>query len=336
MRIALLFPGFGAWYPAAFSRCAEARDLAGPVVAEVDAVTAEYRLPSVRDALLAEPGGTAGIGERGCRDTRALEILAGQVVCHRLLRRRLGQELDTVLCGHSLGEYAALVAAEGLTVRDAARLLCERVTAVRSGAVPPGRMLAVPLGRHQARRLLAGERDVVIAAVNAPDQVVLSGPAEAVDRVRQAALAMGVEAVRLRVDPCPHHHPLLTAARRRCAEASRPVPARPLGHPVYGPVLGRRYLPCDDLAETLALQMVLPVHFAQAVRDMYQDGARVFVECGLKRTLSGLVEASAPGARTIAPFHTRITGERLREASAAIREAVSTAGGPACPLTVTS
>lgn len=334
MGTAFLFPGFGAFYPAAFSGCGEAEAVAEPVVAEVDEVTARYGLPSVRTALLAAPRTAADAGARDCRDTRALEVFAGQVVCHRILRRLLGIR-EHVVCGHSLGEYAALVAAEGLTVPAAARLLCERIVAVRAHAVPAGRMLALPLSRGRARRLAAREPDVVIAAVNAPEQVVLSGPAGSIDRVREAALADGVRAVRLRTDPCPHHHPLLTAVSRRCAAASRPVPTRPPGRPVYGPVLGRAYLPCDDLAETLALQMVLPVDFARAVRDLYDDGIRVFVECGLKRTLSDLVEASVPDARTFAPFRTRVTRERLCEAGAGIR-AGTTTGGPPCPLTATN
>ncbi|WP_181792712.1 ACP S-malonyltransferase [Streptomyces sp. WELS2] len=334
MRTALIFPGFGAFYPAAFSGCAEAETEAEPVITEVDEVTARYGLPSVREALLGAPDAEAGAGVWDCRDTRALEIFAGQVVCHRILRRLLGVR-EQVVCGHSLGEYAALVAAEGLTVRAAAQLLCERITAVRSHTVPAGRMLAVPLSRERARRLAAQETDVVIAAVNAPEQVVLSGPAERIDRVREAALAAGVRAVRLRTDPCPHHHPLLTPVFRHCAAASRPVPRQRPSRPVYGPVLGRAYLPCDDLAETLALQMVLPVDFARAVRDLYDDGIRLFIECGLKHTLSDLVEAGVPDARTLAPFRTRLNRERLCDASTEIR-AGTTTGGPACPLTATN
>ncbi|MFH9663494.1 acyltransferase domain-containing protein [Streptomyces sp. NPDC017248] len=334
MGIALIFPGFGAFYPAAFSGCGIAEAEAEPVITEVDEVTAPYGLPSVREALLAAPGAATGTGVGDCPDTRALEIFAGQVVCHRILRRLLGIR-EQVVCGHSLGEYAALVAAEGLTVRAAARLLCERIMAVRSHAVPAGRMLAVPLSRDRARRLAAREPDVVIAALNAPEQVVLSGPAECIDRLREAAQADGVQAVRLRTDPCPHHHPLLTAVSRHCAEASRPVPTRHPRRRVYGPVLGRAYLPCDDLAGTLASQMVLPVDFARAARDLYDDGVRVFVECGLKRTLSDLVEAGIPGARVFAPFRTRVTHERLRDVRAEIRAGTVT-GGPACPLNATN
>ncbi|MEE1928885.1 acyltransferase domain-containing protein [Streptomyces sp. TRM 70351] len=310
MRTAFLFPGFGAYYAAPFAGWPLARDVAESVAAEVDTIAASYDLPQVAPSLLQAEDRSPGAAFPPDSDVRALEIFAAEITCYRLLREQAGITPD-VLCGHSLGEYAALVAAEGLSLPEGVRLLCERIRTLRQHRVPEGGMLAVRLSPREARRLTREEPTTVIAAVNGTRQVVLSGPSASLDRLHQLLAARGRTATRLRTGPTPHHHPLLTDAYRHHAAAVRRTPAWALRHRVHSPVLGRSYLPCDDLAQALALQMVLPVHFLEALVDLCDDGVGVFVECGPRRTLSGLVESAAPQALALAPFRTRVTRNRL-------------------------
>ncbi|MFI1910761.1 acyltransferase domain-containing protein [Streptomyces microflavus] len=272
-----------------------------------------YGMPSVRKALLGEEQSSkTGTAKQYDEDVRALEVFAVQVVCHRIVRDWLGIRAD-VFCGHSLGEYAALVAAEGLTITAGARLLCQRLASIRSHTTPsPGLLLALESSRDEARAWADREPATVIAAINAPQQTVLSGPAEEIVRIREAATREGTRTTLLHTDRSHHHHPLLTAAYLHYSAAVRPVQTRPLISRVYTPVLRRTYVPDDDLSQSLALQMILPVDFDQAVRDLYQDGVRTFIECGLKDTLSTLIDATAPAARTVAPFRSLQTIRQLQ------------------------
>ncbi|MEU1728458.1 acyltransferase domain-containing protein [Nonomuraea sp. NPDC005692] len=307
-RTALMFPGLGSYFPAAFSACPQGRRIVEEVAAQVDSASRPYGLPSMTPALLHAP---AAGGQPPGEDLMVLAVFAAEVICHRLLAQS-GSLAADVLFGHSLGEYAALVAAGGLSVTDGATLLCERGATLRRHAIPAGAMLALSLTPRQARQQVAAYGQTVIAAINGPEQVVLSGPAEEIDRLLRDSDGQVGPAKRLRTGAYPQHHPLLARAYQDYLQSLGSIKPKPLSCLVYSPVLGRYYLGCDDLALSLALQMILPVDFLSAVRELHASGVRTFVECGLKRTLCDLVEAAVPSAQAIAPFRTRTTPAHIR------------------------
>src|SRR5512132_102220 len=136
--------------------------------------------------------------------------------------------------GHSLGEYAALVAAGALAFDDAVRLVDERAAAMAdAGDLHAGGMVAMLGGDAQAVRDLAARLDLVIANDNAPGQLVLSGPTEAVAEAEDVArVQTGARARRLDVTGA-FHSPLMEPAADRLRAALDATPVAEPSRPVY-------------------------------------------------------------------------------------------------------
>jgi len=198
------------------------------------------------------------------------------------------------LAGHSIGELTAAHAAGVLSLPDAARLVTARGRLMQE--LPAGgAMIAVRATEAEVLPLLTD--DVDIAAINAPGSVVLSGPADAVDRV---AAALGGDHKRLRVSHAFHSalmDPMLAefhavAAGLTYAEPAVPVISNLTGRPATG----------DDLrtADYWTAHVRRPVRFADGVAALRAAGAAIMVEVGPGAALTALVEENAPEAERIA------------------------------------
>ncbi|MFB7493725.1 ACP S-malonyltransferase [Streptomyces sp. NPDC056161] len=304
MVTAFMFPGAGSSYADPFAHYPPGRRIAAELADRVDAVSASYGWPTVRT----EPDRTRTSWDQASE----LRTYHFQLCCLRILDEEFGLRPDVVV-GHSLGEITALVAAGGLTVEDGALLLCERARALRLHARPTGATAAFMLSAAEAEDFARSARDVVVAAVNGPSQVILSGPAEQLRLLLSAADSRGILATTLRTGPYPQHHPCLGAARTRYLDAVRAVPQGAPRIPVDSPVLGRRLRAGDDLIAVTAAQLTHPLDFAQAVTRLLAAGVDRFVECGLKDTLSQFVaEIAGDTVHTWAPFRKRLTDNDVR------------------------
>jgi [acyl-carrier-protein] S-malonyltransferase len=225
-----------------------------------------------------------------------LSVFGVSVSLYRLLTARGAQ--PSVLVGHSLGEVAALVCAGAYTVRDAAELLCHRITAI-TRVSERGGMLSLSCDPVAGEKILdlIGASGLALAVDNGPRQIVLSGPLPALRKVETIAVTVGITAVRL-LAPVAFHSPAMTAPRDELLQYASRYPQRPLHTPVYSPILGRFYRDADNLAEMLAQHLVIPVAFGPAIRRFHTAGARIFVEIGAGSALSGLVRAAFPDVTT--------------------------------------
>ncbi|HLM51067.1 MAG TPA: ACP S-malonyltransferase [Solirubrobacteraceae bacterium] len=196
--------------------------------------------------------------------------------------------------GHSLGEYAALVAAGALEFDDAVRLVDARARAMDEAArARPGGMVACLGGETEAVRSLAGRLGLSVANDNAPGQIVLSGPLEAVERaVEQAKEAAGARARRLDVAGA-FHSPLMqpaAAALREALDATRFAAPR---FPVFS---NGTAAPFGDVRAELAENLLRAVRFRETLLALRAAGVEEYVELGPGRVLSGLVKRTV-GAR---------------------------------------
>ena len=221
-------------------------------------------------------------------------LLAAGVATWRLWEREGGPR-PSVLAGHSLGEYTALVAAGALTLRDGAHLVRIRGQLMQDAAPAGIGAMAAVLGAEDALVLevceaVSGAEVVVPANFNSPGQIVIGGHAAAVD----AALAMLAErgvrkAVKLAVS-VPSHTPLMREAANRLAETMAGLDWRTPSLPVVQNVDAQAHDNVDAIRDGLVRQLYLPVQWTGCVQALVARGVGRIGECGPGKVLAGLVK----------------------------------------------
>ena len=207
-----------------------------------------------------------------------------------------------MVAGHSLGEYAALVAAEALTLEDAVPLVRFRAEAMQQ-AVPLGTSgMAAILGledeavRAACARAQAEAPGAVVEAVNfnAPAQVVIAGHAAALARACEIAREMGAK----RALPLPvsvaFHSSLLEPARLRLRDRLATTVVHTPRLPVVNNIDVRAETDTQAIRDALARQVAGPVRWSEIVRSLAEQGVRHVVECGPGKVLTGLNKRIAP------------------------------------------
>lgn len=206
--------------------------------------------------------------------------------------------------GFSLGEYAALVAAGSLEMEDAFRIIQKRADFMQE-AVPFGKgaMAAVSAKSVQKVQELCGRAEgyVIPANLNCPGQTVISGETNAVNRVMELARAENIKAMVLPVS-APFHCRMLKPAADKLAEVLKRVNFKSPEIPVYMNVNGKPEPDREKIAEKLVLQAWSPVYWEETLRNMYEDGVRIFIELGPGKTLSGFVKKTFKGYPDVRSF----------------------------------
>jgi [acyl-carrier-protein] S-malonyltransferase len=225
------------------------------------------------------------------RNTQPALLCAG-VAVQRVMAEQ-GLPAATVMAGHSLGEYTALVAAEALAFDDAVRLVAQRGQFMQA-AVPAGiGAMAAILGLDDDRvREICVEaaHGQVVAAVNfnSPGQVVVAGHAEAVGRAADLAKTAGARRALLLDVSVPSHCELMRPAAERLGEVVAGLalqsPAVPVLHNVSVEVAETP----DAIRQCLVAQLYSPVRWVEIVQAIAARGVSVLVEAGPGKVLSGL------------------------------------------------
>ena len=206
------------------------------------------------------------------------------------------------VAGHSLGEYSALVAAGVLSFEDAVRAVRLRGEFMEA-AVPAGQgaMAAVLGADREALRALcvavsAETGLVVLANVNCPGQIVVSGTAEGV----RAVAERGKEAGAKRVIPLevsgPFHSPLMQPAADRLEQVLAELELRDAEVPVIANVTAEPVSSADEIRALLKRQVVAPVLWEDTVTRLIGLGVDTFVEIGSGSVLTGLIKKTDKSA----------------------------------------
>lgn len=203
------------------------------------------------------------------------------------------------LAGHSLGEYAALVAAGALSLHDGAKLVRLRGQLMQDAAPAGTGAMAAVLGADDALvlevcKLASGDDTddaiVVPANFNSPGQIVIGGHAAAVDRALQLLADRGVrKAVKLAVS-VPSHTPLMREAANRLSEAMNAMAWSAPDRPVVQNVDAEVHDTVQSVRDALVRQLYLPVQWTGCVQALGARGVTRIAECGPGKVLSGLVK----------------------------------------------
>lgn len=205
-----------------------------------------------------------------------------------------------VAAGHSLGEYAALVAAGALTFEDGLRLVEARGRLMQeASAAGPGAMAAIiGLDRAAVERVCA-ETGAELCNDNAPAQIVVGGPPDIVERAMAKAKDAGAQRVVQLAVSGAFHTSLMRPAAEGMARALADCRFADPVVPVISNVTARPLTSAAELREELVAQLTSPVRWVESVRTMAEGGARVFYEIGPGRVLAGLVRRIVPEATVI-------------------------------------
>ncbi|MCP5327332.1 MAG: SDR family NAD(P)-dependent oxidoreductase [Sinobacteraceae bacterium] len=196
-----------------------------------------------------------------------------------------------MLMGHSVGEFVAACVAGVFSLEDGLRLIEARGRLM--GALPrDGAMAAVMAGEAEVSQLIRdGRDDLGIAAVNGPQNVVISGRSLAVDAVLGRCAAAGIKATRLTVSHAFHSSlmaPMLDEFMRVADTVRYATPRIDLVSNVTGEPIGSRIATAAYWRD----HVIAPVQFASAVRAMVDGGCQVFLEIGPQPVLLGMARES--------------------------------------------
>ena len=201
----------------------------------------------------------------------------------------------TFVAGHSLGEYAALVAAGALDLADAVLLVRERGRLMyEAGLKNPGSMLAVIGLDEEAVRDISASSGAEISNINCPGQIVVSGTAGALAEAGKLARTRGARAlIPLKVSGAFHSalmEPVLGEFGRVVSNVRLLRPAMP----VISNVTGQPLIDVDSIREELVKQLRNCIQWQRSVEYMVRGGVTAFYEIGPGRVLSGLIRRINP------------------------------------------
>jgi [acyl-carrier-protein] S-malonyltransferase len=273
-KLAMLFPGQG-------SQTADMRE------------AVERHRPDLLELARSEV--SDDLFERATDGTRWAQpaIFCAALAGYEVLRQRYEADL---MAGHSLGEITALVAADAIDASDGLRLVATRGRLMQEAR--GGGMLAVRVRERAPVGEIATATGLTIANDNAPDQLVLSGALDALDRAEDLLRERKIRGKRLPVGGA-FHSPLMEPAVAPFREVVEQVDFREPRVPVLSCVTAA---PFEDVREQLVAALTHPVRWTGVLGALSDLGATHYVETGPGRVLTNLVRKSLDGVEAEAPL----------------------------------
>jgi len=283
---AFVFPGQGAQYPGMgkdlFDNSAMARELF-----EIANHILGFQITDVMFEGTAE-------------DLRQTKITQPAIFLHSvILARTMKNFQPSMVAGHSLGEFSALVANGALSFEDGLSLVFKRALAMQKACDAEPSTMAAIVGIEDAvvEEVCSQIEEVVVPAnYNCPGQLVISGSFAGIDLACELLTRKGAKrALKLAVGGA-FHSPLMEPAREELEAAIMSTRFNTPICPVYQNVTASPVSDPVEIRENLVAQLTAPVRWTQTVQNMVKDGALSFVELGPGKVLQGLIKKIASEA----------------------------------------
>ena len=305
MSRAALFPGQGSQFPGMGRELAAAHPEAREMFERADGVLG-FALSEILFEGSEEEVGRTDICQPG------IYLLSAATMAVLDARRGFARSAFAAAAGLSLGEYTALWFAGALDFEDGLRLTRTRGRAMQdaSDAVPSGMSAVLGLDRDACEEVCAvarAEGPVVVANLNSPGQVVISGAKSALERAGTLALERGARRILPLKVAGAFHSPVMEPAAVRLREALAKVEFRDAALPVYANCTAAPVRTAEEIRDALGRQITSPVLFQATLERMAADGVTEAVEPAPGRVLAGFAKKAAPGISVIA----RDTAESL-------------------------
>jgi [acyl-carrier-protein] S-malonyltransferase len=284
MTTAYIFPGQGSQYPGMGKNLVENFAVAGRIFEEAD------------DALhfsISRLCFEGSVEELQLTENTQPAILAVSVAVLRVIESE-GFATPDYVAGHSLGEYSALVAANSLSLAQAIQTVRARGRYMQEAVAPGVGAMAAVIGAElkdiEAACVEAQQGQVCAPAnINSPNQVVIAGNTEAVERAGELLKTAGAKrVVKLNVS-APFHCALMLPAQERLAFDLESVSFQDLSIPLVTNVAAATNRAADAARDAVVRQVSAPVRWLESMQLLIQQGVESFVEVGPGKVLSGLM-----------------------------------------------
>ncbi len=233
-------------------------------------------------------------------------LLAASIAVWRVWLANSGVQ-PAQFSGHSLGEYAALVASGALSLHDGAKLVRERGRLMQA-AVPNGiGAMAAVLGAEDSlveevcKEVSTPDSCIVPCNYNSPGQIVIGGHATALERATSVLNERGVRKVIRVAMSVPSHTPLMRDAAAQLGEFMKTLAWTMPDRPVIQNADVLAHSSVTAIQDALVRQLYSPVRWTECVQKLVANDATHFVECGPGKVLTGLIKRidKTVDARTI-------------------------------------
>lgn len=226
-------------------------------------------------------------------DLRQTKVTQPAIFLHSVILASVLEDFDpSMVAGHSLGEFSALVANKVLTFEDGLKLVAKRANAMQKACeMQPGTMAAViGMEDDQVEKICASIIDTVVvpANYNSPGQIVISGSIEGVEKASEMLKEAGAKRVLPLKVGGAFHSPLMEPARVELAEAINETKFNPGICPIYQNVTGQSVTDPEIIKKNLVAQLTSPVRWTQTMLNMIANGLNGVVEVGPGTVLQGL------------------------------------------------
>ncbi|MDN3692122.1 acyltransferase domain-containing protein [Chryseobacterium tructae] len=201
--------------------------------------------------------------------------------------------IPDMLAGHSYGELPALCFSGVFGEDQLVDLSIQRAQSILNSVEggDPGSMLAASATHERLQPIIAKVEGCYPVNFNAPTQCVIAGSTSAINTLLEVLKQEGISAKKLEV-ACAFHSPLLAKSKDLYADVLKDVSFEEMQIPVWSNTTAEIY-PSNpsDIKERLTEHLVQPVRFVEQMQAMYNDGARIFIEVGPGKVLTGLAKS---------------------------------------------